>query len=189
MALLPVLALCWVPANANTISYTDSGTFSALTPSSAFTGPSEAWAFSFRADTNPAVLEFGNGGFDFAFSSFSYSLNSLPVAITPTFIRFFSATNGGGFEMCFNGTTVASCTDGLGTPTFGWPQMYSGTTSAPTLLTGAFTTDFAAIVNSTLYNQATTTILAVAVPVPEPSTLLTLAGLLALGARRLYFKK
>jgi hypothetical protein len=109
--LLPVYALLWVPAHAGIISYSDSGTFSALTPSSAFAGPSEAWTFNFQADSNPAVSDVGNGGFDFAFSSFSYSLNSLPVAIQPTFLRFFSGTNGGGFDICFSGTTAASCTD------------------------------------------------------------------------------
>lgn len=126
------------------------------------------------------------GGFDFAFSDFSYTLDGSPVAITPTFIRFFSATNGGGFEICFNGTTPSTCTDGLGTATFGWPQMYSGMTSAPTLSSGAFTQDFAAIVNSNVYVQADTTVQAT----PEPSTLLPLAaGLLALSVRRLYWRR
>jgi len=32
------------------------------------------------------------GGFDFTFSNFSYSLDGSPVAIAPTFIRFFSPT-------------------------------------------------------------------------------------------------
>jgi hypothetical protein len=109
-------------------------------------------------------LEFGNGGFDFAFSDFSYLLNGSLVAITPTFVRFFTASNGGGFGICFNGTTVANCTEGLGNVTFG-PQLYTGPNSAPTLLPGTV--------------------------VPEPSTLLTLAaGLLALDARRrLYWRR
>ena len=185
--LLPVLALCWVPAHASTILYSDSGTFTAVTPSSSFSGPSAAWTFDFQADSNPAVLEVGNGGFNFEFSNFSYSLNSLPVAITPTFIRFFSAPNGGGFEICFSGTSAATCSNGLGTTSFG-PQMYTGPNSAPTLLPGAFTSDsLAVIVNSTVYDLGNTTVQATAIPaaVPEPSTFLTLAaGLLALGVRR-----
>jgi hypothetical protein len=61
--LLPVLVLCCcAPARADTISHTASGTFSASIPSSTFTGPSETWAFAFQADTNPTILEFGNGG-------------------------------------------------------------------------------------------------------------------------------
>jgi hypothetical protein len=185
--LLPVFALCWVPAHAATISYTDSGTFSTSTPTSAFSGAGEPWTFAFQADSNPAILSFGNGGFNFAFSNFSYTLDTLPVAITPTFIRFFSGTNGGGFLICFNGTTAASCTDGLGSPLFGQPQMYTGTTAAPTLIPGMFSiTSFAAVVNSTVFDQPNTTVVATA-SVPEPSTLLTLAaGLLVLGRRRLH---
>jgi hypothetical protein len=184
--LLPVLALCcWAPARADTISYTASGTFSASIPSSTFTGPSETWAFAFQADTHPTILEFGNGGFNFAISSFSYSLNGSPVAITPTFIRFFRGGNGGGFAICFNGTNAQNCTDALGF-TFG-PQMYTGMTSAPTLLPGPFTSDLGVVVNSAGFDLGNTTVQTTVTP--EPSTLLALAaGLLALGVRcRLYW--
>jgi hypothetical protein len=186
--LLPVLALCcWAPAHADTISYSATGTFSALTPSSTFTGPSETWAFAFQADTNPTILEFGNGGFNFAISNFSYSLNGSPVVIQPTFIRFFSGGNGGGFAICFNGTNAQNCTDALGF-IFG-PQMYTGMTSAPTLLPGPFTSDLGVVVNSAAFDLGDTTVQTTVTP--EPSTLLTLAaGLLALGVRRrLYWCK
>lgn len=136
------------------------------------------------------VFSFGLGGFNFAFSNFSYSLNGSPVAITPTFIRFFSPGNGGGFLICFNGTTAATCTDGLGSPFFG-PAMYSGMTSAPTLLPGQFTESFAAAVGSATYIQPDTTVLAVS-NVPEPSslTLLTVAsGVLALAKGRMYRRR
>lgn len=184
--LLPVLALCWLPARADVISYSDSGTFSASTPSDAlgFSGPSETWAFHFEADSNPTILESGNGGVNFAFSDFSYSLDGPPVAVAPTFIRFFSGGNGGGFEICFNGAFGQPCSDGLGT--YG-PQMYSGMTSAPTLSTGAFTSnEFGVIVDGTTYDEPNNT----AVATPEPSTLLTLAlGLSALcAARRLHLR-
>lgn len=157
--LLPILAACSIPVHAATISYTDSGTFSASTASSAFSGPSDVWSLSFQADTNPAALAFGNGGVSFAFSDFSYTLAGSPVSISPSFVRFFSAFNGGGFEICFDGTTVGTCTDALATATFGWPQMYTGMSSAPALTSGAFTTDFEALVNSTAYAQANTTML------------------------------
>src|ERR1700733_15309546 len=138
--LFPILALCWVPGRATTISYSDSGTFSASTPSDAFgfSAPSETWAFSFEANSNPAVSDVGMGGFSFTFSDFSYLLDGSPVAITPTFIRFFSGTNGGGFAICFDGTTFATCSEGLATD---GPQMYTGTTSAPTLVPGTFVQD------------------------------------------------
>ena len=184
--LLPILAICWLPVRADTISYSDSGTFSASTPSDAlaFSGPSETWAFHFDEDSHPTVLEHGNGGFDFAFSDFSYSLNGSPVAITPTFIRFFSPGNGGGFEICFNGTTVQNCTDGFVTPFFLAP-MYTGTTAAPTLLTGAFTFDVGVNVNGAGFDEGTTTVEAT----PEPSTWLMLsASVVALVGRRLYLR-
>ncbi len=186
--LLPAFALCWVPAHANTIFYSDSGTFTASTPSSDFTAPSETWSFEFQANSNPVVSEFGMGGFDFAFSDFSYSLDGSPVAITPTFIRFFSAANGGGFAVCFDGTTEATCADGLGTGFF-TTQMYSGPTSAPTLLPGPFDLDeFGGVANSVGFNLPNTTVQAT--ETPEPSTLLPLAaGLLALSVRRVYWRR
>jgi|ERR1700733_3377440 len=181
--LLPLLALCWASAQADTISYTDSGTFSSSTPSSEFSGPSETWAFGFEADSNPAVSDTGMGGFDFAFSDFTYSLDGSTVAITPTFIRFFSAGNGGGFEICFNGTNVPTCTDGLGTG-FSTLQLYTGSPSAPTLSLGTFDLDtFGVFVNSTEFDLPDTTLQASST-VPEPSTFLTLAaGLVAMGWR------
>lgn len=154
-----VFAVCWVPAYADTISYADSGTFSSAIPISSWTDPNETWAFAFEADRHPTVLEYGNGGFDFAFSNFSYLLNGSPVAITPTFIRLFAGHNGGGFMICFSGTTAANCTDGMVTP-FNWPQLYMGPNSAPTMLTGAFTGDLGFAVNSTGYDGGNTTLLA-----------------------------
>ncbi len=143
------------------------------------------WAFSFEADTDPVVSEFGNGGFDFAFSNFSYSLNGSPIAIAPISVRFFTAANGGGFFICFGGQPcgMGVFPNGLGTG-FGGPQLYSGPNSAPTLLPGAFTLPVAVSVNSVSYDQDNTTLQASAIP--EPTTLLTLAfGLLVLGVRRL----
>ena len=170
--LIPLFVLCSM-VHAATISYTDSGTFTAATPTAPFSGPSEAWAFAFQADSNPTVLESDAGSFDFAFSNFSYSLNNSPVAIVPTFIRFGSSPNGG-WLMCLNGTPT-NCLAGLSTLGAG-PQMYTGTTSAPTLIPGAFTsTTFDFFLNHTLlFTQPNTTVLAVVVP--EPSTLLMLAG-------------
>jgi hypothetical protein len=183
-----VFVLCWVPAHADTIYYSDSGTFSSSTPSDTFgfSGPSETWAFSFEADSNPAVSDTGMGGFSFAFSDFSYSLDGSPVAITPTFIRFFSGTNGGGFAICFDGTTFGTCSEGFATD---GPQMYTGMPSAPTLIPGAFVQDGLGLISDSItYAEPNTTLQGTAVP--EPSTLLTLAtALLALGVRGLYWRR
>ena len=161
-----VFALLPLAAHAATILYSDSGTFSGSTPSTAFSAPNQTWAFSFQADSNPSIVEFGNGGFDFAFSNFSYVLNGSPVAITPTAIRFFTAANGGGFFICFGALPCGNGVfpNGLGT---GGPQLYSGPNSAPTLLSGPFTSlPFTVTVNSISYNQANTTLQAAATQHP-----------------------
>jgi hypothetical protein len=144
------------------ITFSASGTFSGSTPSTAYSGPNQTWAFSFQANSNPAVLEFGNGGFDFAFSNFSYSLNGTPIAITPSSIRFFTAANGGGLFICFGGQPCGNGVfpNGLGTG-FGSPQLYSGPNSSPTLSQGAFTLPLGINVNSISYNEGNTTLLAV----------------------------
>lgn len=181
--LFPILALCWASAYADTITYSDSGRFSASTPSDSFgfSGPSETWAFSFQANVNPVIGDSGMGGFSFAFSDFSYLLNGSPVAITPTFIRFFSGTNGGGFAICFDGTTFGTCSEGMATD---GPQMYTGTTAAPTLIPGTFVQDgFGVISGSTTFAEPNTTLVGTA-PEPATLTLLTLAlGVLMLGRR------
>lgn len=191
LMLIPAILGSFVCARADTIiSYSDSGTFSASTPSDAFgfSGPSEVWAFSFLADINPVVSDTGMGGFSFAFSDFNYTLDGSPVAITPTFIRFFSGTNFGGFAICFDGTTFATCTEGLATD---GPQMYTGTTSAPTLTPGTFLqSGLGAIVGGTTYPEDNpTTLVAAAVPEPSTAWLTLTVGLLALGGRRLWRSK
>jgi|SRR6266436_931969 len=97
--LLVAFALCWVPAHAGTISYSDSGTFSASTPTTTFSGPGETWAFSFQVDSSPGVSIFQLGiAFSPLFSNFSYTLNGSPVAVTPTSLSFFNAAFGGGLD-------------------------------------------------------------------------------------------
>jgi hypothetical protein len=210
LMLIPAIFGSFVSAHAGTIFYSDSGTFSASTASSVFSGPSETWAFSFQADTNPVPLSnVGDGGFSFTFSNFSYFLGGSQDPITPVFIRFFSDANGGGFGICFdNGTSAtpggrlsapggpnSTCTEELatfGTDPIGAPggagSMYTGTTSAPTLIPGSFTSaTFGVAVGSTVYGQPNTTVQASASPEPSTALLtLTVVGLLALSGRPLY---
>lgn len=176
-----VFALLALPAHAGTITYSDSGTFSASTPTTTFSGPSKLWAFSFQVDSNPAVSVQPGFGFSPVFSNFSYILDGSPVAVTPTSLSFFNAASGGGFTFCFINTPSPCTALSLNGP--GTPQMYTGLDSAPTMLTGGFTVHTTFAVGRTLYTQPDTTVEAAAVP--EPSTLLTLAaGLLVLGVRR-----
>jgi hypothetical protein len=58
------------------------------------------------------------------------------VPAPPRVIFFYRSL--GGFDVCFTTFVVlVGCTDGLGAEA--GPQMYTGSTSAPTMLTGAFT--------------------------------------------------
>lgn len=183
--------------SASTITISDSDTFSSTTGSSAFSGPDETYSFSFVVNTTPGVSNVDPGNyFDVDFSDFTYTLDGSPVTITPVDIRFFNASQLGGFEICF--TTACSFFDN---PIDGFVfigqlgrQMYSGSESAPTMLTGTFAPNFAYLyVDSAEFfeyfqnaHQTAHSILAATNPVPEPSTILTLGvGFLGIAATRL----
>ena len=96
--------------SASTITISDSDTFSSTTGSSAFSGPDETYSFSFVVNTTPGVSNVDPGNyFDVDFSDFTYTLDGSPVTITPVDIRFFNASQLGGFEICF--TTACSFFD------------------------------------------------------------------------------
>jgi hypothetical protein len=185
------MILSAVSLSAAAITYETGGTFNSSTAASAYSGPDETWSLSFVVDTNPAVSEVNpDGYFDADFSDFSYTLNGAPVAIQPVDIRFFSAVQYGGLDICF---TVAcqyfnSPTDGIEIET---SQLYTGSESAPTMLSGIFSwSDMSVFIDSAYYPQVppgTGSLLATEVATPEPSTLPTLAcgAFLILAGRRL----
>lgn len=181
--ILAGLLFALVPsASADTIQYSASGTFSGTTPTSTFTAPNGTWAFSFQADSNPVVSDvISGGGFNLAFSHFSYSLNGSPLAITATDIRFDNASVTGGFSVCFSPFVNGVGCDGIGDS---GPQMYTTPESQPTLFPGSFPStagQFVVQIGSNFYTQADNTLHAVAVP--EPGTLfLFITGLAALGS-------
>src|SRR4029453_9207405 len=103
---------------------------------------------------------------------------------TPVDIKFFDAASTGMFAICFS-SACGQTANGL---QFAGPQMYSGATSAPTILTGNFPSDIAVVFfGTTLYFQANVTVQAASAP--EPMTLLLMGtGLLGLGFLRRYRK-
>ena len=184
LLLVILLATLFVAgASAAPILISGNGTFSASTPTRPFSGASETWAFSFLVDSDPVVSNVTLGqDFDVAFSNFSYDLNGSPVAITPAEIRFISNAGEGMFLICF----PSACGPTSGGLALAGPQMYSGLESAPTILTGNFTsTAFDVFTGTVLYTQPNVTVQALA-SAPEPMTLpLMGAGLLGLGFLRL----
>ena len=176
---------CAANASAASILISANGTFTASTASTAFSGPSQPFAFSYVVDSNPVVSNVNAGqGFNAAFSNFTYSLNGANVAIAPLAIRFFNGATTGMFAICF----VAACGPASSGLQFAGPQMYSGAESAPTILTGAFTsTTFVSYVGTALSSQTNVTVQAAAIP--EPATVsLVATALLGIGLLRRYPK-
>ncbi len=167
--------------SAGTITYSDSGTFSAATPTSTYSAPNETWSLSYSGDTNPVVFGIQPGNYFSAdFTGLAYSLNGSALAITPSNIEFFSSGDAGMFNLCMIST---ACDSGF---YFQGPQMYTGSESAPTMVGGSFTSTSLAINTGTGYvTQPNTTVQGVASGVPEPSTFLTFfVGLLAVAGIR-----
>lgn len=189
---LSVMAVLLFAASlsASTITISAGGKFANLTASSDFSAPDETWSFSFVVNTKPAVSNVSLGNyFDVDFSDFTYSLDGSQVFITPEDIRFFSTSQYGGFNICF--TTACSFLD---SPTDGFSildkQMYNGHESAPTMLTGTFSSTYLEVyVDSFEYLQQPPghTMVLAGTTTPEPSTVPTVGAglLLVLAGRRL----
>ncbi len=161
-----------------------SGVFSDSTPTSFFTAPDAPWAFSFITESN----QFDPGGrilaFTDTFTSFSYTLNDIPLNLTPVSISFFTASNGGLFDICL----APSCPGGFPAAglVFSGPQAFSGPTREPTILTGTYQTTSVSVTLpspdipqfSIAYPQSNTTVYIT--DIPEPVTWLMFGcGLLA----------
>ena len=174
--LLAAACLTISTLSASTIEISANGRFSNTTAVSSFSGPDETWAFAFDVDTTPAVSNVNPGNyFDAAFSDFRYFLDGSPVAITPVDIRFFSLIQYGGFNICFTQACYF-----FNSPTDGFEieglQMYIGSTSAPTMITGEFTSaSFDVFVNGEDDIQSNHHDIS-AETIPEPLTLLSVSA-------------
>jgi hypothetical protein len=175
------LAACGT-ASAGSLFVTATGTFSgpAVDTADTFVIPGDTFSLQFAVPTSPIT----NGSnsttlsFDVPVAGFTYELDGIvdPVSL-PTEITFFTAADGGGFQVDFGPTTEFL---------FSSSQIFSGTTAAPTFSPGTFDDQSFLFLDSNNVdsNPATVTV----TPTPEPSSILLLLcggiGLFAAGIRK-----
>ena len=177
-ALLPwsaVFLLSGVAVRAASLQFSASGQFgSAVTPTQ-LSGPDATWNLSFVVDSNPAAGNVDQSGFDAPFTDFIYSLNNSVAAASPASIRFYPASNLGLFTVFFGPESGFS--NGAPIPEFSFEgaQLFSGSTTNPTLLTGTYP------ISEFIYS-ANFSLMVANVNVPEPSQLIaSLLGLILVG--------
>jgi len=154
-----------IAAHAALLEVSESGTWGSGAPTTTWSAPNTTWQYLYFVQSNPSVSNVAAGtAFSPAFTGFSYTLGGSPVATTPTEITFFSLSSGGLMNVEFSGA-VFGIIGG---------QAYSGSESAPTILTGTYPinaeeSDFAAN-DQTAQTLSGNVIIADANTAPEPST-------------------
>ncbi|MGA3023791.1 MAG: choice-of-anchor D domain-containing protein [Bryobacteraceae bacterium] len=140
MAFIAACALAVFPVNASAQVFAVSGTgvWGAGVPTTTWTAPNATWQFSVTVSLTPlpppssgSRLQ-SSAGFDVYFSGFTYSLNGATVDTSPSAIAYFTSSDGEGlllddFDGIDNAFILAPGT-----------QLFTGSTSNPTFLTGTF---------------------------------------------------
>jgi hypothetical protein len=162
------------PARADIETVSASGEFTSAVSADQLAAPSETWALSFEVDSNPTAAHPDEFGFDAPFSDFSYTLNGSAVAVTPESIRFYTSSDGGLFTVFFG--PESGFFNGMPIPEFGFSggQVFSGTTSSPTIIPGSYPISDVTYSDSLNYDDegasGTVTITGASATVPEPSS-------------------
>lgn len=189
---LVILSFGAAAAKADSTTISGSGTWGSGAPITSWSAPNDTWSFSFTLP-NPTPVTFFNGDSNelitTAISNFSYTLSGSLVNIPPANIIFFTAAEGGGFQIQFTAggfdttqnfacSVVSFCEfDAFG------DQLFTGTAPFITLTAGKILPvdfDQQGTQGSTNGGGATGTTTSFTGPkaTPEPTTL----SLLALGA-------
>ena len=132
LGLFVVLVLAVQSALANSVSYFTSGAYGSSTPTTALSAPGTTFSISFSLPTAVSISASDSDSFT-TMVPVTYSLGSLTQTLSGTTIMFFSNSFAGGFDMgvTLNGNSYV-WELGAG------PQLFSGPTSNPVLLTGSF---------------------------------------------------
>lgn len=167
------LVLCSLQSSstAAALQFVGGNVFANDAPITGFTAPGGVWSVFFTVDSLPAPLISTDIGFDVIFSNFTYSLNGAVIDVTPR-IRFFSSDYSGMLDIDFVSGANPDM-DPITGMSFTGPSMFSGSTSAPTLLEGSYTAS-----NGTFWVETsavqplggTVVSLADSASVPEPDT-------------------
>lgn len=173
------LAIC-ATCSASQLYITATGTFGATDTADAFVTPGDLFSLQFVVPGSPTITASNSTtvSFDVPVSDFSYALNGAPVAVPqPTEITFYTAADGGGFEVAFGPSTEFL---------FSSAQIFSGTTAAPTFSASTFSNPtFLFLDNNNVDTNPAAVTLA---STPEPSSILLLLcggiGLFAVGVRK-----
>ncbi len=164
-------------ASATQLIVQESGTWSSTAPTTTWSAPSETWSYSFLIDSNPTPITYTTGqSFEIPFTSFTYDLNGVQVATTPSAIYFYENNNTslfGLYQVEFGPQNSLSAVFSLE-----GSAAYSGPESSPTMLTGVYTLVAGNYPNGSLFNSTsgydnlsgTVSI----EPTPEPSSLVLL---------------
>ena len=130
------LILVAIPASADLLQVAVSGQFDNTAPTTDFSAPNAAWALTFNIDSQPVAHPLGTGDFEAPISDPEFDLSGAAVSGVslvgaPT---FFSVDAGGDMRAELKDPLGASLLLSLE----GSKQLYSGSNSKPTILTGAF---------------------------------------------------
>jgi PEP-CTERM motif len=173
------LILVAIPASADLLQVSVSGTFDANVDTTDLIAPNATWALTFDIDSQPVTDPEGPFGFFAPATNVSYVLNGNAVPGV-SFLQdefFDTASTGGDFA-----TTFLDSNASLDLQTLGSQQLYSGTVSNPTILTGAFDYNTDSSVQDALgtFDLAAGSIVITDLSaVPEPHTNLLLGTVLA----------
>jgi len=167
--LVAVTLLTSALVDASTLVVSVSGQFSASDVASSIVTPNAAFSVSFDVDSNPTPLAgtVSTLGFDAPVLSFYYSLNGVRVpSLNPSEIHFDTLANGGLFDLTFGAGISATQF------VFEGPQIFGGSTAAPTFTSGKFTLANWTVSDPQNYDsQSPAAALVTVAAAPEPSSL------------------